>query len=91
MCKGRQGFQIKMACLVCNVALCNIVRRENKTCFELFREIEEMNNPCETNHSPARVKWAAHNQSQPPSRRRNILFVFYSSCFKSCSLTISSN
>jgi hypothetical protein len=61
-----------MACSVCNVALCNILRRDNKACFELFHEIEEMNNPGETNHSPVRVKWAAHNQSQPPSRRRNI-------------------
>lgn len=46
-----------MACTVCNVALCNILRRDNKACFELFHEIEEMNNPDETNHSPVRVKW----------------------------------
>jgi hypothetical protein len=53
--------------------ICNIIRYDGKTCFELFHEIEEINNPCDSSRSPARVKRAAHNRSLPPSRRRNIV------------------
>ena len=67
-----QGFKVKSTCLVCGVTLCNVIRYGEKTCFEMFHETEEINDPCRVDGTPAKVKRVAHNLVQPPSRRRNI-------------------
>ena len=67
VCKAQQGFKKQSMCLVCVVTLCNVVRYGEKTCFEMFHEIEDSNDQCCIDGTPAKVKRVVHNLVQPPS------------------------
>ena len=54
------------------VTLCNVIRYGGKTCFEMFHETEEMNDPYRVDGTPAKLRRAAPNLMNPPSRRRNV-------------------
>jgi hypothetical protein len=70
-CKGRQGYKTGSFCTLCNVHLCYVAGYGGKTCFDLFHDVEAMNDPCAIDGEVAKVARVGQRHSLPPSRKRD--------------------